>query len=175
MVEYTTLGKHMLIDLFDCQCKSGMLNSSIFLLKIANNIVELSGNTVVEIARHEFKPEGATLVLLLAESHLSIHTYPESKYVSIDIYGCGVKTNPINAMDYIFNVFKPKMIKSVSCMRGMQKEAPMTVLSRLFILKDEVYTETVITPPVKKTSKKTTKKSTKKKTTKKSTKKSTKK
>ena len=116
------------------------------------------------------------MVLLLAESHLSIHTYPESKYVSIDIYGCGDKTTPINAMDYIFNVFKPKLVKSVSCMRGMQKEAPMSVLSRLFVLNDDgVYTESIFTPPVKKTSKKSTKKSTKKKTTKKSTKKSTKK
>lgn len=171
MVEYTTIGKHLLVDLFDCQCKAGMLNNTVFLLKIANNIVELSGNTVVDIARHSFKPEGATLVLLLAESHLSIHTYPESKYVSIDIHCCGDKTNPNNALDYIYNTFRPKMIKTAVCMRGMQKEAPMTVMSRLFVIKDEVYTETFITTPVKKTSKKTTKKKTTKKSTKISTKK----
>lgn len=54
---------------------------------------------VVSFVRHDFAPEGLTAVWILSESHFTIHTYPEHKYISVDCYTCGNEGNPAAAIE----------------------------------------------------------------------------
>src|SRR4030043_621666 len=70
--------------------------------------VKKANNTPLEILVHKFRPQGLTGIVLLAESHIAIHTWPEFKYVAVDIYTCGNKANPMKALGYIKEQFRPK-------------------------------------------------------------------
>lgn len=59
------------------------------MLSLLRRVAKESAATVVGECYHQFKPNGATVILLLAESHMSIHTYPETRCVHIDFYHCG--------------------------------------------------------------------------------------
>lgn len=87
--------------------------------KILIGAVKESKNTPLEVAIHKFSPQGATGVILLAESHLSIHTWPEINYVAIDIFTCGEKANPHKALDYLKKKFKPKKVEVKTIKRGI--------------------------------------------------------
>lgn len=65
-------------------------------------------NIPLEFAYHKFSPCGLTAVLLLAESHISIHTWPEKNYLAIDIFTCGKKSMPYKALEHLIKAFKPK-------------------------------------------------------------------
>ena len=67
-------------------------------------INEMKLNVKGEIS-HQFQPFGATLLYLLAESHLSIHTYVEEKYVAIDLYCCSTSINMNKVLEIIYNYF----------------------------------------------------------------------
>lgn len=74
------------------------------MLKAAEN----SHNTPLNVTIHKFFPRGITGVILLAESHIAIHTWPERNYISIDLFTCGDRSNPYLALEYLKKVFKPK-------------------------------------------------------------------
>ena len=61
-------------------------------------------NVLGEI-KHQFKPIGATILYLLSESHLSIHTYPERNYCALDLYCCNTKINMVEILEVIYNYF----------------------------------------------------------------------
>jgi S-adenosylmethionine decarboxylase len=61
--------------------------------------------SVVGELKHQFYPIGATIVYLLEESHLSIHTYPELRSCSIDLYSCNTETDFNTALEVIYNFF----------------------------------------------------------------------
>ena len=67
-------------------------------------INEMKLNVKGEIS-HQFQPFGATLLYVLAESHLSIHTYVEEKYVAIDLYCCSTSTNMNKVLEIIYDYF----------------------------------------------------------------------
>jgi len=79
-------------------------------------------NIPLKVAIHKFNPWGITGVVLLAESHLSIHTWPEINYVAIDIFSCGEKAMPYKALEYLKKEFKPKKVKIKEIKRGILKE-----------------------------------------------------
>ncbi len=75
-------------------------------------------NTPLKTAIHKFPVQGVTGVILLAESHISIHTWPEHDYVSVDIFTCGKTTKPYNALEYLKKKFLPREIKVKEIKRG---------------------------------------------------------
>jgi len=81
---------------------------------------ENSNNTPLRIVFHKFNPQGLTAVLLLAESHIAIHTWPEINYVGLDIFSCGAKSNPYQALEYLKKEFKPKLVKMKEIKRGVK-------------------------------------------------------
>ena len=87
--------------------------------KILIGAVKESKNTPLEVVVHKFSPQGATGVILLAESHLSIHTWPEIDYVAIDIFTCGEKAAPYKALNYLKKKFKPKKVEVKAIKRGI--------------------------------------------------------
>lgn len=80
--------------------------------------VKKANNTVLKIVVHKFKPQGITGIVLLAESHLALHTWPEFNYTAIDIYTCGDKANPDKALEYLKEKFQPKKVEIRKLKRG---------------------------------------------------------
>lgn len=112
-------GKHLLLELDGCNPE--ILNNARTIDSILTEAVRLSGATVVNKCYHHFKPQGVTGVLILEESHLSIHTWPESGRAAIDMYTCG-ECFPENAKDYLVGMFEATVSHSMLVKRGMAME-----------------------------------------------------
>ena len=78
-----------------------------------------ANNTPLEVTIHKFSPQGITGVVLLAESHIALHLWPEINYVAIDIFTCGEKATPQKALAYLKKVFKPKRVEIQKIKRGV--------------------------------------------------------
>jgi S-adenosylmethionine decarboxylase len=68
---------------------------------------EACGATVLSSQAQQFDPQGATVLVLLSESHLSIHTYPEKGFAALDCYTCGHTVDPMVAIEYMLDVLRP--------------------------------------------------------------------
>lgn len=79
--------------------------------KILITAARKANNTPVKVVVHKFSPQGITGVILLAESHIAIHSWPEYNYVAVDIFTCGKKTSPRKALDYLKEKFKAREVK----------------------------------------------------------------
>lgn len=85
------MGKHYLLNLFGCSFV--LLNDEHFLVDLLENAASASGATVLKTVYEKFQPQGVTVICLLSESHISIHTWPEEGKAACDIYTCG-NSNP---------------------------------------------------------------------------------
>lgn len=116
-MEYSTFGRHVAIDTWGVNFD--VLNDVEFLKRHMIEAAEVSGATVLDVQSKQFEPQGATVLVLLSESHLSIHTYPEKGFAAFDCYTCGETVDPQRAMDYLISVLKPKKVYSKKLIRGM--------------------------------------------------------
>ena len=87
--------------------------------KILVRAAKKGGNTPLKVDTHKFSPQGITGVVLLAESHIALHSWPEYEYLAIDIFTCGDKTFPGKSLDYLKMKFKPKKTKVRKIRRGI--------------------------------------------------------
>jgi S-adenosylmethionine decarboxylase len=94
--------KHFLLELYRCDCDK--LNDESFLRCALSNAAKLANATVLNLVSYKFEPQGVTAIALLSESHLSIHTWPESNYSAIDIFTCGHNMKPELASNYLINI-----------------------------------------------------------------------
>src|SRR5438132_580002 len=81
------LRRHLLVELFDCD--PDVINN---LEAVKGALIEAAKRaqaTIVDVVFHEFNPFGISGVVVIAESHLSIHTWPEYRYAAVDIFSCG--------------------------------------------------------------------------------------
>ena len=109
-------GVHLLADFWGGK----VIESQEFIEKILIVAAKKSGNTALRTIIHKFKPQGLTGVVLLEESHISIHSWPEFKYVGVDVFTCGADSNPRKALEYLKSVFKPKKVQVREVSRGLQ-------------------------------------------------------
>ncbi|HHT9125322.1 MAG TPA: adenosylmethionine decarboxylase [Candidatus Brocadiia bacterium] len=93
------VGKHLILELWECDVKS--LNSITFVRDLITTAARKVAATVLDVVCHRFTPTGVTGVVVLAESHISIHTWPERAYAAIDIFTCGNTINPQDAASYL--------------------------------------------------------------------------
>lgn len=104
-------GLHILANFKDCNFD---FSNEISLIQLASNACTSAGLTVLGTLSHSFSPQGLTFVVLLAESHLSMHTWPELRQVALDIYVCNhTQDNSENAkkvFNNIISVLKPEII-----------------------------------------------------------------
>jgi len=91
--------KHLLLELYRCDCEK--LNDESFLRCTLNRAAKLAKATVLNLISNKFEPQGVTAIALLAESHISIHTWPESNYSAVDIFTCGQNMMPELASQYL--------------------------------------------------------------------------
>ncbi|MBU1124768.1 MAG: adenosylmethionine decarboxylase [Candidatus Omnitrophica bacterium] len=78
----------------------------------------LAHNTPLRVSIYKFPVQGVTGVVLLAESHIAIHSWPEHGYLAIDIFTCGKQSKPYEALAYLKEVFRPKKVKVMLIKRG---------------------------------------------------------
>ena len=81
------LGKHIIIELNGCP--ADLLSDPILIEKVMNETAKVMGATIVESRFHHFSPLGVSGVVVIMESHLTIHTWPEHEYAAVDIFTCG--------------------------------------------------------------------------------------
>ena len=89
-----TRSQHLI---FDAVCERDFTAADIDAIK---EIIE-THLTVIKKVEHKFTPQGETIVFILSESHFTIHTYPENRYLSMDIYVCNLETNLQKIVDLI--------------------------------------------------------------------------
>ena len=98
--------KHLLLELY--RCDSEKLNDESFLRCTLNRAAKLANATVLNLMSYKFEPQGITAIALLAESHISIHTWPESSYSAVDIFTCGKNMMPELASKYLIESLMAK-------------------------------------------------------------------
>ena len=81
------VGKHCILELYDCD--PSKLDDEAFLRDTITTAAKRAGATLLNLITHRFQPQGVTGLALLAESHISIHTWPESGYAAVDVFTCG--------------------------------------------------------------------------------------
>lgn len=111
------LGRHLLVELHGCHPDS--LKRVDVVKDILVGAARACGATIVDVAFHEFNPFGVSGVVVIAESHLSIHTWPEYRYAAVDIFTCGDVIKPERAVAYIASRFRCKGPSVVEMKRGL--------------------------------------------------------
>ena len=110
------LANHQIVEFNGCE--EAKIDNSDFIREIFLKAAKLGNATIVNECFHEFSPYGITGVLVIAESHISIHTWPEHKYVAVDIFSCGDKVDYNKIIDYLKDKLKCKNFSSTSINRG---------------------------------------------------------
>ena len=100
------IGRHCILELY--QCDKAKLNDEAFIRTTITSSAKVAGATLISLVTHSFKPQGVTGLALLAESHISIHTWPEIGYAAVDVFTCGDHTMPEKACQLLSNDFLAK-------------------------------------------------------------------
>ena len=119
-------GTHLLAEWYGCDVITGCLKTATSLRETCLAATRHSGLHVVGDVFHQFEPHGVTGTVLLAESHLAIHTWPESGFVTLDVYVCNyLQDNTQKAFKLysaLKNHFKPQRENFSQVQRGLQGE-----------------------------------------------------
>ncbi len=124
MKEFPSLGRHILIEMFDCN--SDILNDVMAIENIMIGAATRASATIIQTVFHRFSPHGVSGVVVIQESHLSIHTWPEFKYAAVDIYTCGDTIDPWVAYNYIKEQLQAKFASPIEVLRGQKHLLNMT-------------------------------------------------
>ena len=114
------LGRHVLCEAYGCDPK--VLDDRDQVENIMVQAALHAGAEVREVAFHKFAPQGVSGVVVISESHLAIHTWPEYEYAAIDVFTCGDTVDPWNALNYMLEHFKAKDTDSSEVKRGVMKQ-----------------------------------------------------
>ena len=113
--------KHLLLELYGCDYEK--LNDESFLRCTISNAAKCANAKVLNLISNKFEPQGVTAIALLAESHLSIHTWPELHYSAVDIFTCGKNMKPERASKYLIEV----LMAEEHLLRIINRNPPSTV------------------------------------------------
>jgi S-adenosylmethionine decarboxylase len=111
------LGTHLLVELRNCSSK--LLNDLKKVEEILVAAAREANATVIESRFHKFSPFGISGVVVIAESHLTIHTWPEYGYAAVDVFTCGEVLKPEIAANYMIDKFQSKSPSIVEVKRGL--------------------------------------------------------
>lgn len=116
MTKFVAPGTHLLVDFYDAE----NLQDTKLVEKALRDAAAACGSTVLQVMLHHFgEGSGVTGIALLAESHMSIHTWPETGFAAIDIFLCG-KCDPHKAVAVLESYFKPGKTKLSEHGRGSE-------------------------------------------------------
>ena len=104
-MEEDPLGEHYIIELYDCG--KNILNDLNSIKVTLLEAARMAGATIIDQRFHKFSPQGVSGVIVIAESHLSIHTWPELGYAALDLFTCSHDMNISKATELLQQVFEP--------------------------------------------------------------------
>lgn len=107
-------GTHLIVEFWHGK----IIEDSKKVEEILIQAVKEAKSTPLETVFHKFSPQGLTGVILLAESHIAYHSWPEANYLAIDIFTCGDKAMPFKALDYLKKTFEPEKVEIKTIKRG---------------------------------------------------------
>lgn len=139
------LGRHILVELFGCS--ANILNDVISIEKAMVDAAKAAEATVINSTFHHFSPYGVSGVVVIQESHLAIHAWPEYRYAAVDIFTCGEEVKPWVAYDNLKKALEAEHGSSMELNRG-QKE----LLKRInvdYLVKNRMLTAEVLAPKFK--------------------------
>jgi len=119
----------MLLELYDCDPEA--INN---LEVVKASMVEAAKRaqaTIVDVVFHEFNPVGISGVVVIAESHLAIHTWPEHRYAAVDVFSCGDVLQPELAADYLVEQFGAERTSVVELQRGLFLNASAPLANKM--------------------------------------------
>jgi S-adenosylmethionine decarboxylase len=111
------LGRHLLAEFFECT--PNVLNNNALVEQLMTEAAVACGATIVQSCFHHFNPYGVSGVIVIAESHLTIHTWPEYGYASVDLYTCGDQCDPALAFNYLQDKFEAHESNYIEFARGL--------------------------------------------------------
>lgn len=124
------LGRHVIIELWGC---SDVINDASRVEAAMRKAVDVANATLLDIFVHEFSPQGVTGVAVLAESHLSIHTWPEHGYVAADVFTCGSTTRPEAAAEWLRTAFEAETTQICELQRGIMPKSAVSARTDEFV------------------------------------------
>ncbi|TYP95365.1 S-adenosylmethionine decarboxylase [Fodinibius salinus] len=111
------LGRQILVELYDCA--SDKINDTDFIKTTMLEATRASGATIISHDFHKFSPHGVSGVIVIAESHVSIHSWPEYDYAAVDIFTCGNTINAEAIRDSLEKEFEAQHISEEEIERGV--------------------------------------------------------
>jgi S-adenosylmethionine decarboxylase len=112
-----SLGRHLIIELFHCD--RAILNDQKTLEKYLLEAVRLSGATTIQPFFHQFSPHGISGIVLIAESHFALHTWPEYGYCAMDIFTCGEQIKAQEALVFLREKLGAGTVSTMEIKRGI--------------------------------------------------------
>lgn len=111
-----SLGKHIVVELYGCSQR--FLNDHEKIQRLMVGAAKAAKATVVTSEFHHFNPYGVSGAVIIAESHLTIHTWPEYGYAAVDVFTCGEEVDPWVCVQEIIKVLNPKSHTALEMKRG---------------------------------------------------------
>jgi S-adenosylmethionine decarboxylase len=111
------LGYHILLEFYNCDKKA--LNSRKHVESALMEAARRSKAHIVQSVFHQFNPHGVSGVVVISESHFSVHTWPEYGYAAIDLFSCGESIDYKAAMKVLTEKLKSKHVTSIALQRGL--------------------------------------------------------
>ncbi len=111
------LGRQILVEFYDCDID--ILKDEQAVRKAMIEACEIGKATVVTDTFHSFSPAGVSGVVVIAESHVAIHTWPEYGYAAVDIFTCGDTIEPWDLFNHLKDAFKSKHSSNMELRRGL--------------------------------------------------------
>ena len=115
-----TIGHHHIVEASGCDPE--VLRDPDRIREIFLEAAKVGGMDVKSSYFFRFSPTGVSGVVIVAESHISIHTWPEEAYAALDVYTCGAKADPEKAVDYILERLKARYAHVSEVRRGIKEE-----------------------------------------------------
>jgi S-adenosylmethionine decarboxylase len=116
-MEMKTIGRHIIAEFYGVSER--LISRKEKVRKIIDEIVKEANLTKIGSVYKQFKPHGVTGIVLIAESHISVHTWPEYKMINIDIFTCGNPENADKAFKLFIKKFKPEKYRHHIIDRGL--------------------------------------------------------
>ncbi len=113
----SALGRHILAEFYGCPMEilSDQEQIKQYMVKAALE----AGAEIKETIFHQFCPQGVSGVVVISESHLAIHTWPEYGYAAVDVFTCGQKVDPWVSCNYLKNKFLARNMSAREIERGI--------------------------------------------------------
>lgn len=116
--KYRVVGRHIYANLYNCR-NTELLKDPESLEKLVREAAEKGNMTLLDVKSWKIG-EGVSVVGIVLESHITIHTWPEYEFATVDVYSCGDHTNPEAAFEYIVSQLKPEKVASGKADRSLE-------------------------------------------------------